>query len=286
MTGSRLGLVAIWLAAVTSAAAARPAPSDLDALLDAVSSRVEAYYSRAQSIVCTETVRLQPIDLNWMPDGRGRQLVYELRVEWDRDSAAEPTVVRQLLKVNGRPPKPDDEPGCMDPKPVTPDALSMLLQPHRNEYLFAWAGAARVDKHDAVTFNYKGRTVEPAKVTWKDDCVSIDLPGRFAGRVWVDAATSDVLRVDERLVGWFDFRVPKEHWKPGAPVSMTVERADSSTRFRQVSFHDPEETLTLPQSIDSFTIIRNAGVPRFRTSQTFTDYRRFLTGGRLVKPGI
>jgi hypothetical protein len=113
--------------------------------------------------------------------------------------------------------------------------------------------------------------------------VSVDLPGRTQGRVWIDAATDDVLRLDEHLIGMFEFRVPREHSLGGRVPSMAIERADSTIRYRPVAFHDPEETVMLPASIESLTIIRNAGVPRLRTTQTFSNYRRFVTGGRVVK---
>jgi hypothetical protein len=124
---------------------------------------------------------------------------------------------------------------------------------------------------------------KPARIHWHDECGSIDLPGRTRGRVWLDAATNDVLRLDEELTGMLEFRVPREQRRQGAPDSMIVERADSSIRYKPVVFHDPEETLMLPASIDSFTIIRNSGVPRLRTTQVFTNYKRFMTAGRLVK---
>lgn len=264
-------------------------PGDLDAVLSAVSSRVEAYYARAQSIVCTETVRVQPIDIDLTPRDLGRTLVYDLRVEWDRsadrETPTEPTVVRQLRTVNGRPPRPKDQPGCMDPKPVSPDALSMLLPLHRSEYLFKLAGAGRINKRPALMIDYKGRVAGPADVKWTGDCVSIDLPGHFRGRVWVDPETDDVLRVDEQLVGLYEVRVPRDRVIFAASSSMVVERADTTTRYRQVTFHDPDETLILPESIETFQVIRNAGVPRLRISQAFSDYHRFLTAGRLVKPG-
>ena len=41
--------------------------------------------------------------------------------------------------------------------------------------------------------------------------------------------------------------------------------------------------MMLPASIQSLTIVRNAGVPRFRTTQTFSNYQRFTTGGRVVR---
>ena len=38
--------------------------------------------------------------------------------------------------------------------------------------------------------------------------MSFDLPGRTKGRVWIDGATHDVLRVDEQLMGQFDYMLP------------------------------------------------------------------------------
>lgn len=279
----------VLVAALAGATALAQQPADVDSLLDVVSARVEQYYVRAHSIICTETVHLQPIDQAWTPVEFGRTLVYDLRVEWDRsadgETPSEPTVLRELRTVNGRPPKPKDEPGCMDPKPVSPDSLAMLLPLHRREYFFRLAGPGKVDKQPALMIDYRGRTPGPADISWKEDCVSVDLPGHYRGRVWVDPESDDVLRVDEQLVGMFEFRVPRDHVRAGAPTSMVIERADSSTRYRPVTFHDPDETLVLPASIQTFQIIRNSGAPRVRITQTFSNYRRFLTGGRLVKPG-
>jgi hypothetical protein len=57
-------------------------------------------------------------------DGFARRLVYELRVEWDPSVNGDESpakVTRQLLTVNGRPPKKGDKPECMDPKSVSPE---------------------------------------------------------------------------------------------------------------------------------------------------------------------
>ena len=52
-----------------------------------------------------------------------------------------------------------------------------------------------------------------------------------------------------------------------------------------VTFHDPEEQLLLPSTIQS-TVVTRGAMQRTRRTQTFTNYRRFITGGRLVKdPG-
>ena len=277
--------------AATAAAFQPPAPTagDLTAVLTRIADRVESYYTRAQSIVCLETVRLQPLSADLGFDGRARTLVYELRIAWDPPEdgkAPDARVVRQVLKVDGRPPKPADEPGCLDPKPVSPEPLEMLLPGNRDDYNFALAGPAKVDGRPALRLDYRARAKGHAEVTWKDPCVSVELPGWSRGRVWVDADTDDVLRLDEQLVGMFEFPIPRKlQVGMGGPRSMTIERADSSTRYRRVAFHDPDETLLLPESIEALTIIRGGGPPRLRVTQTFSDYKRFLTGGRLVPPG-
>ena len=262
--------------------------ADLRETLERIGEHVAQYYARARSIVCVETVVLQPLTSTFSFDGPGRELKYELRVEWDPaagDRFAEATVVRQLLTVGGRPPRPKDTPGCMDPKPVSPESLALLLPGRRDDYTFTWAGTGRTDGRPTVMLDYKAIGSKPPSVVWHDDCVTVDLPGRSRGRVWIDAGTDEVVRLDERLTGMFDFEVPREHTLPGGPAWMTIERADSSVKYRPVVFHDPDETLMLPASIVSTTVVRNAGVPSLRTTQTFAGYRRFVTGGRVVKDG-
>jgi hypothetical protein len=121
------------------------------------------------------------------------------------------------------------------------------------------------------------------EVTSRKECLSIELPGRTRGRIWVDVETADVLRIDERLTGMFDVPLPKEQRAAGLANWITIERADSSILYRPIAFSDPEEVVMLPVSINSVTIIRNSGVPRRRTVQEFSNYRRFITGGRIVQ---
>ena len=39
----------------------------------------------------------------------------------------------------------------------------------------------------------------------------------------------------------------------------------------------------LPESIDTLQVIRNSGVPRLRIVQRFSNYKRFITAGRIVE---
>ena len=92
---------------------------------------VERYYARAQSIVVEESVAIQPLGLDLRNDGFARRLTYELRVEWNPDAAGDDDspakVTRQLLTINGRPPKPGQEPECLDPRSTSPEPLAFLL---------------------------------------------------------------------------------------------------------------------------------------------------------------
>jgi hypothetical protein len=173
----------------------------------------------------------------------------------------------------------------MDPKPVSTEPLAMLLQGRQREYAFTWRGTGRTDRRPSVTLDYKATTPGAADISWNGDCVSVELPGRNRGRIWVDAGSGDVLRLDEQLIGIFEFRVPREHARAFGSSWMTIERADSTIRYQTVTFHDPDETLMLPSSIQTLTVIRNSGAPRMRMTQTFSNYKRFITGGRIVKPG-
>ena len=288
--GSGFGVLLLALVLAASGAGARRAAGQgpggsLPEMLSHVANRVREYYSRAHSIVCTEKVSVQIIGRNLMPDGFARVLEYELRVEWDAapesDEPPEARVLRELRKVNGRTARPKDEPGCLDPKSGAIEPLAFLLPHHRDEYTFAWIGVDRLKDRRALTLDYKSRKPGPIEGKWKGDCVSIDAPGRTKGRIWVDEVTNDVLRLDESLTSQFEYRIPREHWGMMGPQTWTIERADSSIRYKNVSFHDPEEMVLLPESIQSVTIFR--GAQSYRINQTFSDYRRFLTGGRIVK---
>ena len=282
-------LLAAALVAGSSVVRAQGGPdeAELAARLERVAARVEEFYALARTITATETVRIRPLAADLSPRGRYRELVYELRIAWeppvDGGPPSEPTVLRELLLVNGRPPRPRDEPECMDLKAVSPEALSMLL-PHRHgAYAFTLAGSGRTDGRASVTIGYRSVESGPAEVTWRDDCVSVSLPGRSRGRIWLDSATDDVLRLDEELVGIFEFAVPRERGWSGSATRMVIERANSSIRYKPVTFENPDETLMLPSSVETMTAWRNAGVSRVLTTQVSSEFRRFVTEGRIVE---
>ena len=271
--------------AVCAAAAKDPEPIDLAGLLARIGERVEAYYARAQSILCVETVRLQPMDYNFGGAIHTRKLVYELRVSWEPavgDSVPEANVLRQLMSIDGRRPKPNEEPGCLDPKPVSLDPLSFLLPHHQPEYKFTYKGSGRTNGRTAVMIDYGPSGSPPAEVKWNESCVSINVPARTTGRLWVDTETGDVLRIDETVRGPYDIEVPVSERRKGANAWLTLDRADSTIRFKAVAFSDPEEMVLLPESMEMMSVIRGSGAPRLLIKQDFTGYQRFVTGARVI----
>jgi hypothetical protein len=250
--------------------------------LDRVSDYVEGYFGRAQSLVAEETVTLEHLRSDLTADGLARRLHYEIRVEWSPDGDAPASVVRQLLRVGNRPPKPDAKPECLDPKGISPEPLAFLLKDRRERFRFRETGPAKVGGRPAVALEYRPAVRQESTVTGTRDCISIDMPGRTQGRVWVDPDTNAVLRLDESIVAITDVRIPRELQKGGWGLHVTVERADSSIRYQPVSFSEPDETLLLPTRIDSVSVIRASGVQRLRVTQTYKNYRRFLTDSRLV----
>jgi hypothetical protein len=278
-------------AAAATLSAQQPAATreTLEETLTRVAARVEQWYSRAQTVVTNESVEIQPLQYDLTPLNFPRRLTYELRVAWDPEligprGRPEPQVTRQILNVNGRTPKADyGADGCMDPKPVSPEPLTMLLPWRLEESRFTAAGSARIDNRQALMIDYTNTVPHPPEIMWTDDCVSVDLPGRSRGRIWIDVRTHEVLRIDDRLIGSFQFAVPDRYVRRGAPRSMSVDRADTSIRYRNVEFDNPVETLLMPVAMDTITIIRSGSTQRTRITQRFSNYRRFLTGARLLE---
>lgn len=283
------GWTASAVLALSTAAAAQQAVgnANLTETIARVGRRVEAYYARARTIICTERVLIQALRADLMPDGAGRRLEYELRVEWQPPGAGLPAghaqVVRRLLSVNGRPPSPKVDPVCFDPTPVSPEPLAVFLPALRNQYAFSLTGTARTNGRPSVQLDYRDAMAKLPEIAWKGDCVTVSVPAKTVGRAWVDVDTGDVLRLDERFAGLFEIPSPRERQEHGAPAAMVIERNDTSIRYRTVRFSDPDETLLLPSSMDTLSIVRNAGTPRVRTTQAFTDYKRFTTGSRIVR---
>jgi hypothetical protein len=68
-------------------------------------------------------------------------------------------------------------------------------------------------------------------------------------------------------------------------MRVTIMREDTTIRYRTVSFSDPDETLLLPESIESVSIV-SGGLQSTRRSQTYADYKRFVGDSRIVERDV
>jgi hypothetical protein len=283
---------AVCVAAIGSVAATQSETTlPLTAVLERAGEHVERYLKRAQSLVCLEVVYLQPLTPSWSTDGFGRTVESELRLSWPGGAdmaSTDAQTVRQVVRVNGGRPQPDDWRNCTTPEQESeePQALSLLLPAERGDYRFTLVGEGRIDRRRAIMIDYRFVTppsVESHMVEGREDCVSFDIEGGTRGRLWIDGETFEVLRLDRNLTGMIEIPLPRPvRMRASSPSSWTMERWDVSTRFKSVTFKDPDETLVLPVSSSSLQITRGAGTPRLRTMTEYKNYQRFLTGGRVI----
>jgi hypothetical protein len=288
----RLALAISLVAGVQLGADQADRVGPLADLLQRAGARVEQYLARAQSIMCLEVVHLQPLTSTWSSQGFWRTVESELRLSWQPDgdgrASTEAQTLRQLLRVNGKAPRKDDWNNCTAPEQQTsePQALSLLLPSEQADYQFKLAGSERVDRRSAILVDYrlvKRAEVESSMVEGRDDCISFNVEGGMQGRLWIDAETHDVLRLDQRLAGLVEIPLPaKARRQPNTESSWTLERWDTTIRFKPVTFANPDETLVLPESQSSIRVTRGSGQPRLRTTITYKNYQRFVTGARVV----
>jgi hypothetical protein len=287
-----LATTALLTSTVILRAGAVAESQDAAALIARVGERVAAYYQRAQQLICLERATVVPIEKDWSVQGFARTVESELRVERDgMDDGTLPAarITRQILRVNGRAPRErdkTDDSGCTDPTPVSPDLLTFLLPGHRDQYRFTTVREGREQNRAALIIDFASAGVKsrPRLVEDEyghDDCFDWEGPVATAGRLWVDAATHDVLRLDRRINGPTDIAVPSPlQRKYRFDPYLTIDRDDVTMRYKEVTFTDPAETLLLPESIQSVTVLRTT-LQSTRRTQVFSDYRRFLTASRI-----
>ncbi|MGE0445167.1 MAG: hypothetical protein AB7P99_08050 [Vicinamibacterales bacterium] len=276
-----LAALALPLLAVGSPLRAQRVTSDTGDVMSRVAQYVDAYYSRAQSILAVETVRVQQVSRDRMSDGFARRFVYNLRVEWTPADGGPPeaTLARELVSVNGRAPRPGDEPHCTAPRPITPEPLAMFLAERQGDFLFSDAEETRLDGRDLLRLDFRIKEPDPDVVSWDRECVTMEFPSRMRGRVWLDQETGEILRIDEGATGPVEVNGPPDRRRNGLLPVIVFDRSDTSIRYRPVHFDDPDEMLLLPERIESLTMSRTGGT---RRTQTYSNYRRFVTGGRIV----
>jgi len=295
---TRAAAIAFIAAGLVRATAGAAQPHlDLGSLLDAVGDRVTSFYQRAEHLICRNVSTMQPIGTNWAWQGFARTVESELRLEVipaDGDGVPEARVLRNIQRVNGRMPRESEKKsrnGCTDPNPLSPEPLAFLLPPNRDEFRFTSVKSGRERGRNAliIDFSSANRRSRPELIEDErghEDCFDWKGPVAVRGQVWVDAETYDVLRIERGLMGPVDISVPAKLQRRYLFASyLTLDRDDLTIRFRPFTFTDPDETLLLPNEIDSVTIVRT-GLQSARRTESFTDYQRFLTTGRIKGSSI
>jgi hypothetical protein len=284
-------IAALLVALAASLSAQQPSSLNVSGVLQRAGDKVTEFFARAQSIMCLEKVSLQRLGMGFGADGPARRVESELRLSWEpseeNPTPTEARTLRQVLRVNGSPPRKKDYDNCTTPEQQDSEEqpLSLLLPSQRGKYSFTYAGRAVVDRRDAFVIAYREirkPTVDVSLVEDNEDCISFDIEGGMRGRIWIDAETHDVLRLDRSLTGLIDIPLPRKAARRGGNLFWTMERWDSSIRFRRVTFEDPPETLVLPVESSTLQITRGSGSPRLRTSTQYQSYRRFITGARIL----
>jgi hypothetical protein len=294
VAGLRPALLGLALLSPAWIAGAQPHSDDASAIVARVGERLLEYYQRAQHLMCLERATVLPIDARWNPQGMARTVDSELRIEFDvadGDAFPEARVSRDVLSVNGRAPRDrdrTDRSGCTDPNPVSPEPLAFLLPGQRDEYAFTSVRSGRERDRAALVIDFASvrRPGHPQLIEDElghDDCFDWKGPIPIKGRLWVDAESYDVLKLERHITGPTDVRVPRPlQRKYGLPDRVTIDRDDLTLHYREVVFSDPEEVMLLPESITTTTVLRT-GLQSTRRTQQFSDYRRFLTRGRIKR---
>jgi hypothetical protein len=267
--------IAILSAGASAAQTSAAAQSEIAAVLNGLATRTQQYYDRFISIICTETVRSQDLRFTLAPVGKPRVIVFELSVS----RGSEPTrgndfhVDRTLLSVNGKAARKNQEPGCTDPKTGSPEPLGFLLARNQPRYRFALDGRAAGGPAGTQALSFVQWPPDRAKVTWTNgNCFNAEGGGE-EGRVWFDPATFDVLQLYVKLSR--PINVPMPAGLSAVQASIRVERWEMTVYFDRIPFEKPDETVLLPESIETLAVIR--GATSLRSTQTLTNYRRFLS---------
>jgi hypothetical protein len=252
----------------------------LPEILERIGDRVLFYHDGLTNIICTEVVRQQDLNSLMAPEGRPREWVYEFKII--RQPGESGTTIRELREVklvDGKPPEKNHRPKCTDPESASSSPLRFLLPKERADYSFSFAGKEDWQGMPALIIAFAPAKPDPPKAEWKGGCFRVSAQKK--GRIWVNPKTYDVLQVEMQLADPVEFKSPRVSrsgifWKLGASRKLVLKKSDTTIRFRQVVFSDPDQVLLLPESRESVTVIEGARTPRFRTLTSFSNYRRFV----------
>jgi hypothetical protein len=259
-----------------------------------VGEAVERYHRGMFSLRFTETVRREELREDLTPK-RSKEYVYEsvtLRENLSADVDDYFASTSSTLKsVDGRTAKAAGRGGPKEKSweespPNHEDFLNFLLPKFQGLYCFSFEGEETLRGRRAFRIAETRVGEEEPRVEWKGRSFVAFGPTRMT--VWVDAETADVLQIESHLVRPFEFDSPPSFsagpfGRFGPSRRLRYERDDYAVRFRPVRFRSPDQTLLLPEHAEWLKVIEGASRPRLRTTVTFTNYQRFVSGVRVIE---
>jgi hypothetical protein len=298
---SELAAFAIALACLLSAAGAArgqgagegPAQGEdarLAHILARVGEGVERYHRGMFGIRFVETVRREELNEDLMPK-RSKEYVYEGVTLRENLSDAEDDyfagTASRLKAVDGHASKRSGKDGAAEESaPNHEDFLNFLLPKFQGLYRFTFEGEETLRGRRTLRVGALRPGGEEPRVEWEGGSFVAFAPTRTT--VWVDAETFDVLQIESHLVSAFEFDPPHAPGpgpagRPGPSRRLRYEREDYVVRFRPVRFKDPDQTLLLPEYAEWLTVIEGARRPRTRTTVSFANYQRFVSGVKVLE---
>lgn len=291
-------LASLLGAAAVSGQEPRGDEARLARVLERLGASAGRYRDGLFSITYTETIREERLKRDLRArEGKAKEYVFEnvvlrepSKVDKERSYARG---VRRLRSEDGKPATPGKPyvqrrnkcGGAESPADSYADPLTFLLPENQPRFEFADEGETVVDGRAVRVVRFVPRGQGGPRVESKGGCFWANVPRE--GRVWVEAESGDVLRLEWRLVEPYEFESPRVlkvgGLRFGPKRRMKYERMETLTRFRRVEFKDPAAKLLLPVSSESLRVIEGADRPRVRTTQTFTDYRRFVSDVKIIE---
>jgi hypothetical protein len=271
-------------------------PSDakderLASILTRVGESVGHYQAGLFSMAFTETMKREGLDKKLRPKGRPKEYVFDdLLLRQTSPGGREGVyaiAARRVKTIDGKPGKQLKEGAftCGEPNASYSDHLSFLLPKLQGDKLFSYEGETEMRGRKVFLIGALPRVRLEPEAVWKDNCFYVN--GEHRLKIWVDAENFDVLRLDAQLIESVEFKSPRTFnagfARIGPKRKLRLARSDITLLFRRVEFKEPAQTLLLPESAESLTIIEGAGHPRVRVTQTFGDYRRYVSDVKVIE---
>jgi hypothetical protein len=287
LIGRSLLILSIVFALAAPSWGQTPEP-DFAVLMERVRERVKQTYIDLQKLAWTDNVREEILKEDRTQKEKPRNSVYEMIIRLQpptpEDTSGVPFYIREqrdLKLVDGKPPRKKDEPVSPTSGGIGTLLFLLLTGDRAADYIFSYGGQEDFQGRKAllvnITFPQKG---EP-RVIWDDRFLGIGYEFRITGvqynkgKLWIDAATYDVLGLN----WWsnpFEFARPDGKHKRRYSMELTA-------RFKSMTFENPTQTFVVPESVEWINTLKGGRNPVTRKLHSFNNYKRF-TGDIQIEP--